>query len=100
MRYRGQCPEMQESAMNAIMITAVEMAKEGGVNPKVFQAALRRQHFRWHFRDSHCASVAHGNESETTRTAINPRSLCMFLSHFLLKLQGATGSTVAPAALR
>jgi hypothetical protein len=61
---------MQESAMYAIMITAVEMAKEAGVNPKVFQAALRRQHFRRHFRDSHWTVEKDSLEHEDMRRVL------------------------------
>ena len=29
-------------------VTAADMARENGIDPKVFRAALRRQGFRWH----------------------------------------------------
>ena len=31
-------------------VTAVEIAKEAGIDPKRFREALRRENFRWHLR--------------------------------------------------
>jgi hypothetical protein len=39
-------------AVSERMITAEEMAKEAGVNPKVFRAALRKEKFRWHIHNA------------------------------------------------
>jgi hypothetical protein len=65
-----QYPENQESSMTAAMVTAVEMAKEAGVNPKVFQAALRKQHFRWHLRDARWTVEKDSLEHEEMRRVL------------------------------
>jgi hypothetical protein len=52
------------------MVTAVEMAEEAGVNPKVFRAALRKEYFRWHLRDARWTVEKDSLEHEDMRRVL------------------------------
>jgi hypothetical protein len=51
-------------------ITAIEMAKSPGIDPKAFRAALRKQKFSWHIATHHWTVAKDGPEHDDMRQVL------------------------------
>jgi len=53
------------------MTTAVDMAKEAGIDPKRFRQALRDEHFRWHQRNDRWTVELRSNEHKAMQQVLD-----------------------------
>jgi hypothetical protein len=53
-----------------MVVTAVEMANESGIDPKSFRAALRAQKFHWHAHNARWEVESGSHENEQMRRVL------------------------------
>ncbi len=54
-----------------MVVTAIEMANESGIDPKVFRAALREQDFPWHAHNARWEVQRGSPEHEQMRRVLD-----------------------------